>query len=241
MKQLADCIDSSEDITETMLKISRGNYWSFFNYELFEMMTTTFCKSKDVIDHLDSYKSYFQVYCMRRLPAIIFEAMPNSDSVLKFYIKIDSNFTVSVNDIKNIQHVISKMLDVNPLYLIDVKDGCVELHFGCFKDIHEVFPLGRHEDIRKYLAQLQAVEYLQCREMKIELARTDLPETTTAHTASIMDGNLQEGSEIPQVPDDGNTCGAEISAEELPGNYIRIASPVNCFALTIAHFFRAKT
>lgn len=205
MKELADCINSSEVITEAIRKISRGHYWSFFNYELFEIMTTTFCKSKDVISHLDSYKSDFRVYCMRRLfemPAIVFEkAIPDSDSVLKFYIKIDSNFTVSVNDIKNIQHLISKMLDVHPLYLIDVKDGCVELHFGCLKSMQELFPHDGHEKMRKSLAQLQAVEYLQCGDMKIALAQTDLPETTIEN----------EGP-------------AELSDEELPGSYIRICT-----------------
>jgi hypothetical protein len=214
VKQIAESISSSDTVTEAMTKVSVGNYWSFFNYELLEMVIATYCKSTDVNEHLEAYKSDFRVYCTRRLfeiPAILFEN--SSDSMLKFYIKTDNNFTVSVNDIKNIQLIVSKMLDVRPLYLINVQKGCVNLSFGCFKNFEELFPLERHEEIRQSLSQLPAVEYLECGEMKIQ---TNL--SVSASTVS-TGKTVHEGPEgdSRDTPERSHTCQAELSDEELSG------------------------
>jgi hypothetical protein len=214
VKQIAESISSSDTITEAMTKVSIGNYWSFFNYELLEMVIATYCKSTDVIDHLEAYKSDFQVYCTRRLfeiPAILFEN--SSDSMLKFYIKTDNNFTVSVNDIKNIQLIVSKMLDVRPLYLIDVQKGCVKLNFGCFKNFEEIFPLESRDEIRRSLSQLPAVEYLQCGEVKI-------PTNHPVSTSAVFTGEtVQEGPEkaSQDTSEDSDMYRAELSDEEQAG------------------------
>lgn len=169
LKHVADSFDSSDSVIEVLTKISEGDYWTFFNYELFESMVTTFsfCKSDEVIRRVHLYKAEFKVYCQRRLfevPAVVFEHfMPDQDSVLKFYVKIDRKFTVSVDDIKNIQHEMSKMLDADPLYLIDVKDGCIELTFGCFKSSEEeLFPEEKRGEIRCDLAELKVILNVRC-------------------------------------------------------------------------------
>lgn len=191
MKSVAGVIGSSETITEAMTKLSSGNYWTFINYELFERMTTALCKSGEIFTLLHSYITAFKVYCKRRLfevPAIVFEnATPNSDSLLRFYVKIDKNFSVSVNDIKNIQYEISKVLDVYPLYLIDVNEGCVELTFGCLKSTEEeVFPEEKHEELQRNLTQLRVIKCLRCGKYKLKMTS----ETVTSEVKELELGKI---------------------------------------------------
>lgn len=172
MQQLAESINHAESSSAAMNMATTEKYWTFFNYELLESMITTLCKAEE--PRLNSYKADFKVYCKRRLvavPAIISEnASPGSDDVLRFTIMLDRNFSISINDVKSLQHMISELLNVRPLYLIGIRDGSVELTFGCFKKFGEVFPEGRREEIALKLAE-HKVKLLQCGTLELKTPR----------------------------------------------------------------------
>ena len=61
LEELAECIESTDTISEAMRKATRGRHWTFFNYELLESTVKTFCNTH-ITDLLCSYISEFKVY-----------------------------------------------------------------------------------------------------------------------------------------------------------------------------------
>ena len=173
MTKLADSVRPTDKVAEVFSKVTTGNYWTFFNYELLESVINTFCKEDESITvDLDSYITSFKSYCERRLyevPAPSLKTdMPNSGPMLKFHIKLDKNFNVSVNDIKNIQHVISKLLDIKHLYLVNITAGCIELTFQCFKEFDAVFPVRKHEETVSMFTRCK-IQSLYCDKYQLKL------------------------------------------------------------------------
>lgn len=164
MTGLADSVKPTDKVAEVFSKVTTGNYWTFFNYELLESVVNTYCKEDELITvDLDSYITSFKSYCERRLYEVpspsLKTDMPNSGPMLKFHIKLDKNFDVSVNDIKNIQHVISKLLDIKHLHLIDVTAGCIELTFQCFKEFMLFFQSINMKKLTLYFQDAKSNPY----------------------------------------------------------------------------------
>ena len=135
-EELADIIESKDTIPEVMSKATRGKYWTFFNYTLLESVINAYCES--LTEKLKSYKSDFQDYCKRRLyevPCDVLQAeLPPNDSQSILCVKLDDTFSIAkpVSDFLEIQHRLSKILDVEHLHLIHIKEGCIELTFRYF-------------------------------------------------------------------------------------------------------------
>ena len=71
IKELGQKIKSKHSIPKIMRKAFKGDYWSFFNYELLEKLIRHFCAgSATLIEKLQSYISDFKKYCQRRVSEV---------------------------------------------------------------------------------------------------------------------------------------------------------------------------
>ena len=169
---LADNTKPPESTLEVMNRATKEKYWTFFNYELLESMMTTLCKTGETTTCLNTYKSDFKVYCKRRLfavPAIVADnQMPHSDEMLQFSIVLDKNFSISLEDVKNTEHFIAKLLNIRPLFLIRINAGSIEITFGCFKKFEDVFPnLIGNTTVSSELARLK-ITHLKCGDFELQ-------------------------------------------------------------------------
>ena len=159
MKDLANSIDSKDAISTTMEKVYESKGWSFFDYELLELIIKTFCKDEQIKVDLNEYILDFQNFCKRRLyevPIEIFNMkLPHVHPKAKVVMKIDKEFfgedfngvksilggegtggdelMLSLNRIKKIQRRLSEVLNVENLIFLDAQIGCIELIFRHFK------------------------------------------------------------------------------------------------------------
>ena len=139
MVDLAESIESNDAIPEVMIKVKQGKYWNFFNYELLENMIRCYCKENDqsIIVDLQKYISDFKNYCERRLsevPAGVLTVNLAGITSKSFKIKLDEMFAIDskLAVFKRVQYNIQKVLKMQPLFLVDVQSGCVELTFRYF-------------------------------------------------------------------------------------------------------------
>ena len=163
MKDLANSIDPQEVISTTMRRVYESKGWSFFDYELLELIIKTFCKEDEQIKlDLREYIQDFQSFCERRLYEIPIEIfameLPHIHPKAKVVMKIDKEFfgedsnsmnnilrgeivdenevTLSLNRIKKIQRRLSEVLNVENLIFLDAQKGCIELTFRHFEEIN---------------------------------------------------------------------------------------------------------
>ncbi len=172
--ELADKIDSTDSVSDVMRKVNRGGYWTFFNYKLLESIINKYCRINETLCELmTAYAAKFRDYCKRRVyevPADVIKCATissvNPASVL--CLKLDETFKLSDSliKVKKLQNKIEKLLNIEHLYLVDVKDGCIEITFRYFKEFKEVFPLCEHQIGE--LTQI-GVEKLQCDSYAVSL------------------------------------------------------------------------
>ena len=155
MEELADQVESTDTIPMVLNKVKRGNYWSFFNYVILESIITSCCKETHLIAELDDYVSEFKTYCQRRVSEVPRGSLSgehaDKQSSSIFKIKMDDTFPIqeiTLKTLKDIQYQLEKILKMNPLQLVDVKDGCIELTFKFFNNATaKLFPLGEAEKV----------------------------------------------------------------------------------------------
>ena len=151
LDELVEKLHDESDLNEALMKASK--YWSFFDYETVTSIINTYCKNDaDLQEEVESYISSFKIYCQRRLcevPIDNFETEIHKKTT-KLYVKMDENFTISLNEVKRIEAKVSGLLDTD-LYLLTVKEGCIELIFSCLRKINLLFPLNsqQEEDLLK--------------------------------------------------------------------------------------------
>ena len=177
MKELADRIECTDTIYEIFKKVRSGNYWSFFNYELLENIVNCFCGETSLVAELDQYISKFKVYCQRRVSEVPHGSLKsngehaNQQSQTIFNVKMDKMFSIEETNlemIKDIQYKLQTILNVEPLQLVDVEDGCIKLTFRYFKQTR-LFPLSEAQ--RLGLTEIY-VQWICCDKDKVLLKKT---------------------------------------------------------------------
>ena len=155
MKELVGQIESTDTIPMILSKIKQGNYWSFFNYELLASIITCFCRETHLIAELEEYVSEFKVYCQRRVSEVpsgsLSGEQSDKQSSSTFKVKMDDTFRIqetNLEQLKSIQYKLQKVLNMNPLLLVDVEGGCIELTFRYFENaMAKLLPLREAEKI----------------------------------------------------------------------------------------------
>lgn len=173
LTELVDSINATDSIAEIIRKVTRGNYWSFFNFKLLENMINTFCKDEAVYTELQIYVSDFQNFCRNRVyevPADLIKCATNSSVNPKslLTVKLDDTFKITLGELHKIRNRIEKLLNIEYLYLIDIKQGCIELILRHHMEFGKIFPLHRNQ-----IAGLKkiGVEWLQCDTYKIQITQ----------------------------------------------------------------------
>ena len=96
---------------------------------------------------MELYESDFKTYCERRLCEVPVDSLkadvPSKTSNL--HVKIDEDFKIKLCKIKRIETRLSRLLDKR-LYLLKVKDGCIELVFNYLGRIKLSLPLNSQEE-----------------------------------------------------------------------------------------------
>ena len=135
-KELADQIKSTDTISTIFDTIRRGDYWSFFNYELLKTIIKCF-GGPQLRAELDEYISKFKVYCKRRVSEVPRDSLTgghtHKQSGSIFKVKMDKIFDITLEKIKEIQDQLYLILNKTPLLLANVEDGCIELTFRYFR------------------------------------------------------------------------------------------------------------
>ena len=135
-KELADQIESTDTISTIFDTIRRGNYWSFFNYELLKTIIKCF-GGPQLRAELDEYISKFKVYCKRRVSEVPRDSLTgghtHKQSGSIFKVKLDDIFDITLEKIKEIQDRLYLTLNKEPLLLANVEEGCIELTFRFFR------------------------------------------------------------------------------------------------------------
>lgn len=156
LEELANKIESTDTVSDVISKVTRGGYWTFFNYYLLENLMTTFCKDENkIIADFDLYITEIKEYCKRRLyevPIHVFTTY-SDDRASRLCMKLDKNFSIGLSDVRKIQDRVSKLLGIKYLYLVDVQDGCVELIFRFFTKLDEV--KNKLEEIKEDLVEFK--------------------------------------------------------------------------------------
>ena len=143
LDELVEKLHDESDLNEALMKASK--YWSFFDYEIVTSIISTYCV--DLQQEVESYISSFKIYCQRRLcevPIDNFETEIHKKTT-KLYVKMDETFTISLNEVKRIEAKLSGLLDTD-LYLLTMKEGCIELIFSCLRKINLLFPLNSQQE-----------------------------------------------------------------------------------------------
>ena len=107
-------------------------YFSFFNYDLIEVIITVHgaCSDKE---NMQQYLRDFSEYC-KKIPCVEFHEEYNANesrTKIKFKLDYDRNNDLELGDIKRIQRQIAEILHVDPcvVYLHSVEDGCILITF----------------------------------------------------------------------------------------------------------------
>ena len=135
--------ESDDEVSKILLKAF--HYCSLFNFQIV----------KDIIDHLGTnddkerlakYEASFKEYCKRRLCEVPNEVLNpgGSGEEKELCVKTDKIFDVPLEDVCIIQSEISKILE-RPIYLKNMKEGCVELVFYLIHELDEIFPLSKKQ------------------------------------------------------------------------------------------------
>lgn len=145
LEELAEQIDHSDRVFEIFEKIRKGNYWSFFNYELLEIIINAFLRDTSLVKEMANYLVKFKEYCQHRVSEVPRGIVngenvdPNYSSGM-FKVKMDDEFCVQASDIKDVQHKLQIILNEKPILLADVDHGCIELIFRHFNKAG-IFPI----------------------------------------------------------------------------------------------------
>ena len=168
-KELAECIKTTTSIFDALDEVGSKNYWTFYNYEILKVIIDEFCKEdKNVTECLTNYLSQYKEYCKRRLAEVPIDDLnvnipPSPERAL--YLKLDDYFHfVCLNDIKEIQSLISSLLGFQQLSLVEVEEGCIELTFKIF------------EEINNLVVYDQEVKWLHCGMQKFEIRSLSFPD-----------------------------------------------------------------
>ena len=125
------------------------DYWSFFDYEFLAVIIKRHCP--ELKPELGNYEESLKLFCRRRLceiPSNIFKTKKGhkNNLYIKYNQKVDK---MKLETAKQLQHKLSELLETQ-LYLLEVKEGCVELVFDSFCDLDDQFSLSkqRKEQLR---------------------------------------------------------------------------------------------
>ena len=170
MIELDRRIKSTDTIPMMLDKVKQGNYWSFFNYELLASIIKCFCRETHLITELDEYVSEFKNYCQRRISEVPHGSLCGEQPQSTFKVKLDDTFHVErikLQKLKDIQYQLEQILKMEPLQLVNVEKGCIELTFRYFNNaISRLFPLKEAEMVA--LSKL-GVRWLCCDKNEVVL------------------------------------------------------------------------
>ena len=132
--------------------IITGEYYSFFDYDILEVIVDTLGCENDKED-LAKYKEDFKDYAKRRLfidhSSSNISIGPNGEKHL-MYVKLDNSFDeCEIGHLKTLQKKLSDILNVTDgvLQLRQVSEGCIQLLFNIPEFISEVvFPLSSDQE-----------------------------------------------------------------------------------------------
>lgn len=130
-----DCqeeLSSAKEVEDVFVAISQ--YFSYFNYELFQMIVDVHGSHKDK-DSMQHYLHDFSAFC-EKVPCVEFhhechhKLKETKRTRIKFKLDYDRN-QLKLGDVKRIQRNIAKILKLKPsvLYLHCVEDGCLIFTF----------------------------------------------------------------------------------------------------------------
>ena len=124
--RLYNLFEEEVEITNLFIKLS--DHWSFFDYELIDLIIRRHCP--ELVDEMKAYKSALKTYCLRRVVEVPADAFKMEDAdETRLFVKCDKSFEkIILEDIKDLESRLSALLDTD-LYLLKVDDGCTELVF----------------------------------------------------------------------------------------------------------------
>lgn len=169
-RELANIIKETDTISQIMNKATTGNYWTFFNYGLLESIINAYCKQ--LITELQSYITDFKEFCKRRIyevPRDVLQAeLPPSDAQNILCVKVEDDFSVAkpFSEFLQVEHNISKIVGIEHLHLVHVKEGCIELTFRYFTGQNIIPSLDEH---KKDKLKKMGVMWIRCGEQELDL------------------------------------------------------------------------
>ena len=123
-KGLCNLFEEGMSINDLFLKL--GDYLSFFDYELLELIIKEYCSGLST--ELEKYKSDLKEYCRRRIvevPMNVIESKRTNENVIR--VKYDKEFcSVTLNDIKDLEVRLAQLLEMD-LCLLGVEEGCTQI------------------------------------------------------------------------------------------------------------------
>ena len=205
--KLYDVFKKKRTIHKLFLKMA--DYWSFFDYEFLSLIIDGFCTELQA--DMARYELDFKEYCQHRLceiPADVFQTRPNEKNNL--YVKCDHYFDkITLKEAKALELRLSELLDAE-LYLLRVKEGCVQLVFGSLCDLNTKFPLNHlqkkglyemkilhlfHEDRLQYDREIFAFESNKIPDSELSLIAREVQQANKVQELAgelEMPGHFQE-------------------------------------------------
>lgn len=175
MYECVDTIKSNDTLADIMMKVARGEYWSFFNYQLLEHLIKCYSKNnedKSIVANLNSYIAKFKLYCERRLSEVPIGVVASEKGDRKFHFKVKMDKIFRIDSqlafFQKMQYKIGQILE-RQLLLVDVFDGCIELAFRYLDSKSMVFSITGKQ---KFELSNIGVQWLYYGEHEIQMTQT---------------------------------------------------------------------
>ena len=144
-KELCDLFKEGMSINDLFLEL--GDYLSFFDYELLELIIKEYCSGLST--ELEKYKSDLKEYCRRRIvevPMHVIESKRTDKNVI--HVKYEKEFcSITLNDIKVLEVRLAQLLETD-LCLLGVEEGCTQLVLGSTHTITTLTDQQRDELVK---------------------------------------------------------------------------------------------
>ena len=141
-------LGTTENLDDAIFELSKLS--SFFDYELLMNVAQKYCRDQELYEDFVAYSEELKVFCQRRLCEVPIDAFASKNCLKKSYlrIKVDKNWQITLNQVKDLERQISDILKVK-LQLLEVKDGCVELFFNPLCTVNNTLSQQQKKQLRE--------------------------------------------------------------------------------------------
>ena len=128
--------------------IALSNYFSFFNYDIIDLIITELGTKEDE-QELEKYKNEFQLYARRRVYECPQFGPVNEMDHADIFVKVDSHYeSYTVQELWGFRKRLSEILNISSvLSLCRAEKGCFQLIFQVPSFVQQkIFPLSREQE-----------------------------------------------------------------------------------------------